>query len=133
MHTPRHLAALKELTAKASGDDAEAVRTACLRQYDSVYLNAASERAARLAAGGALAVSSAVAEGRVQNGLALVRPPGHHAMKEEFNGYSLFNSVAVAARNAVKNCGVGRVLIVDFDVHHGMDFLTGTPCLAMYF
>lgn len=56
--------------------------------------------------------------GRVQNGFAIARPPGHHAGKNEFNGYCFINNVAVAAKDAL-NAGVKKILIVDFDVHHG--------------
>ena len=57
--------------------------------------------------------------GQITNGIALVRPPGHHAMTSEFNGFCLCNNVAIAAKNTVDNLGVKRVLIVDFDAHHG--------------
>jgi len=49
----------------------------------------------------------------------LCRPPGHHAMKSEYCGYCFFNNVALAATHALTHCGVSRVLIVDWDVHHG--------------
>jgi acetoin utilization deacetylase AcuC-like enzyme len=68
--------------------------------------------AARLAAGGAI---QAAATG----GFALVRPPGHHALAERAMGFCLFNNVAIAARAAQAEHGVGRVAIVDWDVHHG--------------
>jgi histone deacetylase 6 len=57
--------------------------------------------------------------GQLMNGIALVRPPGHHAMTSEFNGFCLCNNVALAAQNAIDNLGVKKVLIVDFDAHHG--------------
>jgi histone deacetylase 6 len=47
------------------------------------------------------------------------RPPGHHAMKSEYCGYCFFNNVALAASHALTHCGISRVLIVDWDVHHG--------------
>jgi len=49
----------------------------------------------------------------------LCRPPGHHAMKSEYCGYCFFNNVALAATHALTHCGISRVLIVDWDVHHG--------------
>jgi hypothetical protein len=49
----------------------------------------------------------------------LYRPPGHHAMKSEYCGYCFFNNVALAATHALTHCGVSRILIVDWDVHHG--------------
>jgi acetoin utilization deacetylase AcuC-like enzyme len=72
---------------------------------------------ARLAAGGALAVVEAVASGAADNGLALVRPPGHHAESNRAMGFCLFNNVAIAAA-ALRRAG-RRVAIVDWDVHHG--------------
>ena len=62
---------------------------------------------------------TAVCEGRIRNGFGLVRPPGHHATKNDLCGFSLFNSVAIAARHTLSNLNVAKVLIVDFDVHHG--------------
>lgn len=60
-----------------------------------------------------------IAKGNIQNGFALVRPPGHHAMAEEYNGYCYFNNVALAAKHVLdKNLG-SKILIVDHDVHHG--------------
>ena len=57
--------------------------------------------------------------GDLTNGIALVRPPGHHAMTSEFNGFCLCNNVAIAAKNAIDNHGLKRILVVDFDAHHG--------------
>ncbi len=78
-----------------------------------------SEEVARLAAGGLLAAVEAVLAGQLANAFAAVRPPGHHAEPERGMGFCLFNNVAVAARHAQAALGVGRVLIVDWDVHHG--------------
>lgn len=60
-----------------------------------------------------------ILDGRCQNGMAVIRPPGHHAMKAEFNGYCFFNNVAVAAQRALDNGSAKRILIVDWDIHHG--------------
>jgi acetoin utilization deacetylase AcuC-like enzyme len=72
-----------------------------------------------LAAGGLLAAVEAVLDGAVDNAFALVRPPGHHAETAAAMGFCLFNNVAVAARWAQRERGIGRVAIVDWDVHHG--------------
>ncbi|HKY31543.1 MAG TPA: histone deacetylase [Candidatus Polarisedimenticolia bacterium] len=74
---------------------------------------------ARLAAGGALSAADAVMEGRVASAFCAVRPPGHHALKEVAMGFCLFNNVAVAARYLQKRHGLKRVMILDWDVHHG--------------
>jgi len=72
-----------------------------------------------LAAGGTIAAVDAVLDGRVANAYALVRPPGHHALPGSGMGFCIFANVAVAVRHAQVTRGVGRVAVVDWDVHHG--------------
>jgi acetoin utilization deacetylase AcuC-like enzyme len=74
---------------------------------------------ATYAAGGVLNAVDAVLTGTARNAFCAVRPPGHHANAGRGMGFCLFNNVAIAARYAQKKYGVGRVLIVDWDVHHG--------------
>jgi acetoin utilization deacetylase AcuC-like enzyme len=74
---------------------------------------------ATLAAGGAIELVDAVLSGRVNNGYALVNPPGHHALGSTGMGFCLFNNVAVAVAHARAARGVERVAVVDWDVHHG--------------
>jgi acetoin utilization deacetylase AcuC-like enzyme len=74
---------------------------------------------ALLAAGGLLALLDEVATGRLRNGFACVRPPGHHAESRRAMGFCLFNNVAVGAAYLRYRHGFERVLIVDWDVHHG--------------
>lgn len=83
------------------------------------YVGHDSEQAARLAAGGLCAVVDAVVAGQAGNGFALVRPPGHHATPDRAMGFCLYNNIAIAARAAQAEHNLQRVLIVDFDVHHG--------------
>jgi acetoin utilization deacetylase AcuC-like enzyme len=83
------------------------------------YVRSRSYEAALMAAGGVVEAVRAVLDGEVENVFALVRPPGHHAMRSRGMGFCLFNNVAVAARYALAERGLERVLIVDFDVHHG--------------
>lgn len=73
---------------------------------------------ARLAAGGVIELVAAIDRGDAANGLALVRPPGHHAERDRVMGFCLFNNVAVAAAH-LRRHGRQRVAIVDWDVHHG--------------
>jgi histone deacetylase 6 len=77
-----------------------------------------SARAARLAAGGLVDLTLRVLEGALANGFALLRPPGHHAEADRAMGFCLFNNVAVAAA-ATRRAGARRILIVDWDLHHG--------------
>jgi acetoin utilization deacetylase AcuC-like enzyme len=75
--------------------------------------------AARAAAGGVMNAADAVEAGRVKNAFCAVRPPGHHATRNRGMGFCIFNNVAIAARYLQKVHHIGRILIVDFDYHHG--------------
>ncbi|MBO68187.1 MAG: histone deacetylase [Acidiferrobacteraceae bacterium] len=90
-------------------------------QLDSpdVQVSTKSFDTALLAAGGVMRIADAVMSGQVNNGFALVRPPGHHAERSEAMGFCLFNNVAIATRYLQKQYGLDKILIVDWDVHHG--------------
>lgn len=75
--------------------------------------------AAKLAVGGALNCVEEVLTGKVNNAFALVRPPGHHAERNRAMGFCLFNNIAVGARWALQEASRQRILIVDWDLHHG--------------
>jgi len=79
----------------------------------------ASYDVACYAAGGAIAAVDAVMNGDVKSAFALVRPPGHHALRWEAMGFCLFNNIAVAVQHAISSYQLERILIADFDVHHG--------------
>jgi len=85
-----------------------------------------SGQAALRAVGAATSAVDAVMRGEVENAFCAIRPPGHHAEPDRAMGFCLFNSIAVAARHAQAVHGIGRVAIVDFDVHHG----NGTQAVA---
>ncbi len=74
---------------------------------------------ALLAAGGTITAVDAVLDGAVDNAYALVRPPGHHALPGQGMGFCLFGNVAVAVRHAQQERALGRIAVVDWDVHHG--------------
>lgn len=75
--------------------------------------------AAKLAAGATLNLIKDVVKGDYGNGFAFVRPPGHHAERDRAMGFCFFNNIAIGARYAIKDLGLERVAIIDFDVHHG--------------
>jgi len=102
----------------------EHVRRSCqggARFLDSMDTPVSKESfaAAEMAAGGVLAAVDAVVEGKVQSAFCAVRPPGHHATKNRAMGFCLLNNVAIAARYARQKHKLAKVLIVDWDVHHG--------------
>lgn len=80
---------------------------------------ALSYETALLAAGGVLEAAQAIMEKKVENAFALIRPPGHHAESSRAMGFCLFNNVAIAARWLRKKYGLEKILIVDWDLHHG--------------
>lgn len=83
------------------------------------YLSLGSLNAARRAAGGAIYGVDTVIEGKAHNAFVGVRPPGHHAEYAKAMGFCIFSNIAIAAKYALNICGLSKIAIVDFDVHHG--------------
>jgi acetoin utilization deacetylase AcuC-like enzyme len=83
------------------------------------FTSAKSYAAACLAAGALVTGVDLLFQNKINNGFALIRPPGHHAEKDRSTGFCLFNNVAIAAHHAIERLGVEKILIVDWDVHHG--------------
>ncbi len=108
VHTPDHIARVKSLIARGGG------------HFDAdTYVSSRSLEAARLAAGALVRAVDVVMANEVDNAFALVRPPGHHATHSRAMGFCLFNNIAVATQHALDKHKLDRVLIVDYDVHHG--------------
>ena len=82
-------------------------------------VSAKSFETACLAAGGVLALLDEVMAGRLRNGFAMVRPPGHHAERDRAMGFCLFNNIAIGAAHLRARHGLERVMVMDWDVHHG--------------
>ena len=122
-HIPARPATLEELTRVHQAGYVDQVRRISERGGGHLdpdtYTNTDSYQAALMAAGGLVEATLAVIDGRVDNAFALVRPPGHHAMPGHGMGFCLFGNVVVAAQAARLDRGLDRVLIIDFDVHHG--------------
>jgi len=106
-----------------SGEHIDRIGATAGKPYDELdadtITSARSYEAAVLAAGAVVGGARLVAAQEVANAFALVRPPGHHAEKGYAKGFCLFNNVAVAAAYALRELGLKRVLIVDWDLHHG--------------
>jgi acetoin utilization deacetylase AcuC-like enzyme len=108
VHSESHIRSVKELAESGGGQiDADTV------------VSEHSYEAALYAAGGVESAVDAVMGGEVVYAFALVRPPGHHATRSQAMGFCLFNNVAVAAAHALDKYKLQRILILDFDVHHG--------------
>jgi len=108
IHDEQYIAQI-ESWARAGGGWLDADTVMCPRSYE----------VARYAAGGLLNAVAAVMEGKLDSAFALVRPPGHHATRGRAMGFCLFNNVAIAAKYALESYKLERILIVDFDLHHG--------------
>ena len=119
VHPARHVELVERLAARGGARiDADTV------------VSAGSFTAAMHACGGAVSLVDRLVEGSARTGFSIHRPPGHHAEPERAMGFCLFNSVAVAARHALDAHGLERVMIVDWDVHHGNgtnDIFHGEP------
>jgi acetoin utilization deacetylase AcuC-like enzyme len=119
VHSARYVEALERAMADAPG----------YIDHAPTYITPESFACARLAAGGALRAVEAVVRGEAPAAFALVRPPGHHCTPTRAMGFCLFGNVALAARHA-QALGLAKVMIVDFDVHHGngtQDTFYGDP------
>jgi acetoin utilization deacetylase AcuC-like enzyme len=108
VHTREHLEQIRA-----------AVEQAPSRLDPDTYVSPESLEVARLAAGASIDLALRVARGELANGFAAVRPPGHHAEARHAMGFCLFNNVAVAAQALRAEAGLERILILDWDVHHG--------------
>ena len=108
-HTRDYLETAKRDVASGRDDLSTGDTVICARSLD----------VALRAVGGVMNAVDAVMTGQLRNAFCAVRPPGHHARPEQGMGFCLFNNIAIGARHAQKKHGAEKVLIVDWDVHHG--------------
>lgn len=108
LHTPAHLARVQDVSRGGGGE-----------LGIGAPISANGWETARRSAGCALAAVDAVMSGEVQRAYALTRPPGHHAEPDRAMGFCVFANAALAAEHAIRHHGLGRVAIVDWDVHYG--------------
>lgn len=108
IHSARHVQAIKELSLAGGG-----------AIDPDTFVGEPSYRAALHAAGGACEMARALMAGEARRGFCGVRPSGHHAEPDRAMGFCLFNNIAIAAELAIRELGARRVLILDWDVHHG--------------
>jgi acetoin utilization deacetylase AcuC-like enzyme len=108
VHTSRHIEAIEQISARGGG----------MIDLDTVASRRSFEAALR-AAGGAVLAAERLLSGEDSFAFCGLRPPGHHALPEQAMGFCLFNNVAIATSHALAECGAERVMIVDWDVHHG--------------
>lgn len=117
------LAETERLSRVHSQDHVRRIAATAERPYSSLdpdtHAGQRSYETARLAAGGAMALVEALSSGKIDSGILLARPPGHHAESDRAMGFCLFNTIAVAAQFALDEGWARRIAVVDFDVHHG--------------
>ncbi|XP_077222895.1 histone deacetylase 5 [Tasmannia lanceolata] len=118
VHTEKHIKLIRRISSR----DFDSKRNKTASKFNSIYFNEGSSKSAYLSAGAVIEVSERVAKGEFSSAVAIVRPPGHHAEPDKAMGFCLFNNVAIAAKfllNERPELGVSKILIVDWDVHHG--------------
>ncbi|KAF5477152.1 hypothetical protein F2P56_003824 [Juglans regia] len=118
VHSKKHVDLIRDISSKQFNSR----RNRIASKFNSIYFNEGSSESAFLAAGSVIEVAEKVAQGELSSAFAIVRPPGHHAEHDEAMGFCLFNNVAVAASfllNERPELGINKILIVDWDVHHG--------------
>ncbi|MBI5353905.1 MAG: histone deacetylase [Chloroflexi bacterium] len=108
VHRPQMIKAIEEVCKEGPG----------IIDHAPTYITQTSYHDAMLASGGVIACANAVINGDAKNAFAIVRPPGHHAEPDRVMGFCIFNNIAIAAREVLEN-GCQRVMVIDYDAHHG--------------
>ncbi len=116
-------ASIDEISMNHSPEYIETIKATDGRSFVSLdpdtTTSSGSWKASILAAGAVITGVDMIMDGKADNGFALVRPPGHHAEESKAMGFCLFNNIAIGARYLLKNHHLKRILIIDWDIHHG--------------
>lgn len=121
VHTERHWDWIQTLSTKTAEELETELQHPLEKQMDSVYLSPSTPFCAALSAGGAIEACRAIMLGKVKNVFAVIRPPGHHAEREDIKGFCFYDNVSIAAKACQREFGEScrKVFILDWDVHHG--------------
>jgi acetoin utilization deacetylase AcuC-like enzyme len=123
LYAPRRVATREEIAAVHDGSYIESIARTEGKDHTRLDPDTStsprSYEAACIAAGGVLELADMLVDGRAENGFALVRPPGHHAERNKAMGFCIFNNIAIGARYLEQRHGLKKIVIVDFDLHHG--------------
>lgn len=122
VHTERHWEWIQSLSSKTAEElEEELQHPGQYQSMDSVYLSPNTPFCAALSAGGAIEACRAIMLGKVKNVFAVIRPPGHHAEREDVKGFCFYDNVSIATKACQREFGeqCRKVLILDWDVHHG--------------
>jgi len=121
VHTETHWDWVQSLSNKTAEELVDELQHPGQRQMDSVYLSPSTPYCAALSAGGAIEACRAVMLGKIKNVFAVIRPPGHHAEREDVKGFCFYDNVSIAAKVCKREFGerCRKVFILDWDVHHG--------------
>ncbi|KAI8593881.1 hypothetical protein BDZ88DRAFT_447592 [Geranomyces variabilis] len=115
VHSTAHMESIRA-TADMS---LEQLKDVSRTEYNDVYFAPSTAEISALSCGGAIVTAEAVWSGIFKNGIAIIRPPGHHAESDVAMGFCIYNNVAVAAKYLQTQHNVKRIMILDWDVHHG--------------
>ena len=121
VHTKAHWDWVQSLSSRTADELEDYMQHEGQERLDSVYLSPSTPYCAALSAGGAIEACRATLLGKVKNVFAIIRPPGHHAEREDAKGFCFFDNVSIATKACQREFGNAcrKVLILDWDVHHG--------------
>lgn len=115
VHDPKYCRMINQTSVIRNMDELSQISS----RFNSVYLNSSTAISATVAAAATVELCQSIGRGEIENGFAIVRPPGHHAEHDEAMGFCIYNNCAIAASSLLRKNLARRVMILDWDVHHG--------------